>query len=1107
MNNIIPFGPAREANVKKVFDAGSRRRLVGARLVIAAVAVLVAFAAVDLVLRLLALPDAGPPVALRSGEFDPTAEAVLYNLQAEPAVSCAGIAAGQRSAMAFIPADDVTARSALLAHCARVDRVLLEDMAFGVDVGTVIPLASDGWRADVASLGRPAFLMLTARFDAPDGSKSPLLTAPGARSRLLRDLATAWPYGTSLCLDLSGNGAAAPVEVLDLLGALRPLAVERGGQLCLVTGTDAAFLADSRVVEAVDLVVAKGFLEPGRLPLPLAPQSWFDESMISLRAHVPQGKLVAALGTFGVQTDTATGRSERIAYATAMGRTRAAGGEVTLDTETLNTTLAFRAEDGRPAQVMLLDGLSFANQLARLAPGAAVAIWPLGYEDPAVWSLLAGEEAQAALSRSIRLDTQVLLSGTGPVALRVDTAASGRRDVAVDPTTGRVVAQGYRALPAPHLMRRIDGGVPDAVLIAFDGLPLPEHLSDVLGSLARHGTRGVFSVTASEILDNRDTVRGLIAAGHAVALADTGDLDGAGAWASLSRLRDRVAAMALVGETGWRTVLAETWGPGDVLPVTAEEFGTLVALQDQGRIRLPAGERVPRDPAKAREFAERVVSTAFFAGSQLVRFDLAEDRQAATMEALPVILAEFETAGATFIAPDDLARPAGGVAMYEARDLATLRDRVYLRVLVNADSILATVFLFLLVLAIARSTVFLVLAAIRQPRDRVDPAWAPPVTVVVPAYNEEKVIATCIRSILASDYPDVRVIVVDDGSKDGTSRVVAGVAATDPRIRLVRQENAGKWAASNTALRYVETEYFIILDADSKLEWDAVRWIMQPFAAPDVGAVSGIVEVGNAGNWLTACQNLEYRVSQNIQRRAYEMFNGILVVPGAIGAWRTKAVISAGLFSGETITEDADLTLAVHRAGYRVVMAENARALTEAPEKLKSFMSQRLRWTLGMLQVSWKHRGAIAEGRTVGYVSILDAIWFSVLTTILSPLVDLIILIVLAVMALRLFAGQPVLDEGAAVFFLGYLGLTLIDVLNTLVTFRFERRFSLGLLLLTPLLRLGYRQLLYVSTLRAAWRAITGRLAAWNKLERTGAMNDKVTLGTAHPSLELSART
>lgn len=1111
MTNIIPFGPSRGANVKKVFAAATYTRQTIAQLVLASILALIVFAALDLVVRLLALPEAGPPVALPPGVYDPTEEATLYTLQDTQHGTCDGIAPGPHAVAAFIPADDVTARSALLARCADVDRLFLEEMAFGARAGTVFALASDGWSAALAGSGRPAFLMLSARFDEPGGGKSPLLSDPGARARLVRDLDAVWPAGPGpgpgLCLDLSGNPAALAQEVGAVLAALRPLADRRGVGLCLAATADAAFLADEGVIAAADLILAKGFRQPGRLPLPLAPQPWFVASVAALTATVPPEKLVLALGTFGVQTDTATGRSEQLAFATALARTRAGGGTASVDAEALNTELAYQGSVGNPARIMMLDGLSFANQLAALGPVAQVAVWPLGYEDPAVWPLLRGENTEVALTRPVRLDSQVLLSGTGPVTLRVEAAANGLREVAIDPETGLVVGQSFEIWPSPHVMWRFDGGVPDAVLIAFDGLPPADHMSEVLGHLAHHGVRAGFALTASEIVSGRDAVRRVIAAGHAIVQTDTGDLAGTGVFATVSRLRDRAAAMALAGETGWRSVLVETWGQGEILPTSAAEFASLIALQNQGRIRLPLGETAPVDPADAAAFAERVVSTVFLEGSQLVRFDLSRAALAATLEMLPVVLAEFDAAGARFIAPDDLARPAGGVAMFDARGLTTLRERIYVWVILKADTVLAGLFFLLLVLAVIRSAAMLILAHLRRPQGRINPKWTPSVTVVVPAFNEAKVIATCIRSIFASDYPDLRVIVVDDGSHDETARVVKAMAAIDSRLLLVRTDNAGKWAAANTALRFVQTGYFIILDADSALERDAIRWLMQPFAAPEVGAVSGIVEVGNPHNWLTACQNLEYRVSQNIHRRAYETFDGILVVPGAIGAWRTEAVIAAGLFSGETITEDADLTLAVHRAGFRVVMAEHARALTETPEKLRPFMSQRLRWTLGMLQVSWKHRRAISEGRTVGYISIIDAIWFSVLTTILAPVVDLILIIVLGIIASRLMLGQPVLGDGAVAFLAGYMLLTVIDIVNTLATFRFERRFSLGLLLLTPLLRVGYRQLLYISTLRATWRALTGRLTAWNKLERSGAMNARAPVGAVPAGREQTMRT
>jgi cellulose synthase/poly-beta-1,6-N-acetylglucosamine synthase-like glycosyltransferase len=250
--------------------------------------------------------------------------------------------------------------------------------------------------------------------------------------------------------------------------------------------------------------------------------------------------------------------------------------------------------------------------------------------------------------------------------------------------------------------------------------------------------------------------------------------------------------------------------------------------------------------------------------------------------------------------------------------------------------------------------------------------------------------------------------------------------------------------------------------------------------------VAGLVEVGNRESFLTACQTLEYIVSQSVMRRAYEVFEGILVVPGAVGAWRTEAVHAARDFSGETITEDADLTIAVHRAGYRVRFQEQARALTEAPDTIHAFMRQRHRWTFGMLEVSWKHRGCIREGRPVG-LSIIDAIWFGLISSLLSPVVDVLLLLLVIQAIIAVVTGEALaLSALPFVVLVSYFLLTGLDILNTVVAFRFEKRFDWRLLALVPLLRFGYRQLLYIASIRAIWHALIGQMTGWNKLERTG---------------------
>ncbi|MCK5644984.1 MAG: glycosyltransferase family 2 protein, partial [Gammaproteobacteria bacterium] len=221
-------------------------------------------------------------------------------------------------------------------------------------------------------------------------------------------------------------------------------------------------------------------------------------------------------------------------------------------------------------------------------------------------------------------------------------------------------------------------------------------------------------------------------------------------------------------------------------------------------------------------------------------------------------------------------------------------------------------------------------------------------------------------------------------------------------------------------------------------------------------------------------------------RRAYEVFNGILVVPGAIGAWRTKAVIESGYVSGDTITEDADLTVAVHRADYKVMYAPQAKSYTEVPNSVASFMRQRLRWSLGMLQIAWKHKRSIREGHAVGFISIVDLVWYRVVSSFIYPLVDLILISTLFSWG-HSFATRGAIEVGdfSVKIILLFALLTLLDVINLAAAFWFERKFEGKLLFLVPLLRFGYRQLLYISSLRSIYHAVSGRLSGWQKLVRT----------------------
>lgn len=203
-------------------------------------------------------------------------------------------------------------------------------------------------------------------------------------------------------------------------------------------------------------------------------------------------------------------------------------------------------------------------------------------------------------------------------------------------------------------------------------------------------------------------------------------------------------------------------------------------------------------------------------------------------------------------------------------------------------------------------------------------------------------------------------------------------------------------------------------------------------------------------------------------------------MPGTVGAWPAVVVRQANSFSGETTTEDADLTIAVHRAGQKVRFHEQAQAVAEAPDKVRAFLRQRLRWTFRMFEVSVKHSRAITERPPVG-ISIIGAVWIGLVSGIMPPHVDLLLVLLVAKTIMGKFSGEAVAMFGLPIVVVGrYVFLTGRDVLNRLAAFRFERRFDWRRLANVPVLRFGYRQPLYFSTRNAIWRVTIGHMAGRN---------------------------
>jgi cellulose synthase/poly-beta-1,6-N-acetylglucosamine synthase-like glycosyltransferase len=341
--------------------------------------------------------------------------------------------------------------------------------------------------------------------------------------------------------------------------------------------------------------------------------------------------------------------------------------------------------------------------------------------------------------------------------------------------------------------------------------------------------------------------------------------------------------------------------------------------------------------------------------------------------------------------------------------------------------------------------------------------------------------------LLASDYEQFEIIVVDDGSKDNTSEVVKEYFADEARVRLFRTTNIGKSGALNLGLRHAQGEVVVALDADTLFAPQTIGALAQRFHDPHLGALAGNAKVGNRINLVTRWQALEYITSQNMDRRAFASLNCITVVPGAVGAWRRGLLDQIGGFSSDTLAEDQDLTLQVRRLGYSIGYEENAIAWTEAPDTLRSLARQRFRWAFGTLQCMWKHRDALFRPRfgALGFIAMPNVWIFQILFALISPVMDLIIVYSLIAAVWERWEqpdGTGFTNLRQVLF---YYGLFLaIDWAAGGFAFLLERRERWRLLWWLFLQRFCYRQVMYYVMIKSVASALQGALVGWGKLER-----------------------
>ncbi|MBU1307027.1 MAG: glycosyltransferase, partial [Alphaproteobacteria bacterium] len=817
---------------------------------------------------------------------------------------------------------------------------------------------------------------------------------------------------------------------------------------------------------------------------------------------IPPGKLIVSLSNLA--RDWSGEKVESYSVQEGYSRARDAAAQVTLDPEKQNARFDYIDEDGVFHAVWMLDAVSAFNQwqsVKHFSP-RGVALWRLGTEDPSVWRLLASPlDAAAESLQDIKFSHQIDRYGVGEVTRLTGMPQNGLRRIELSTDGTRIVSESIDQFPRSFEINQWGGDDRKLLAMTFDDGPDRVFTPAVLDILQQHEVPATFFMVGNQMLRHPDLLLRAVAEGHDIGSHTYSHANISRIGADLLRLELNATQRVFESITGRNLVMFRAPYARDTNPSTVEEIRPLKIISDLGylAVNMNIDSRDWWMPNSRRIADTTLKGIRSGVGNIILLHDGGGDRRH-TVDALAEIITTAKAEGYRFVTVSELIGRSRDDVMPLTSSTPTVLalQSAGFGMVREIGVSFSIAFSVAVALGIFRSFVLIVLSSLRHRRQQVSPLvrkllkLPPPpalsVGVIVPGYNEEKVIVQTVRSLLASTLPKLKILVVDDGSTDGTYELCRTTFKKEKRVRVVTKKNGGKSAALNFGFRRLRTDIIIAMDADTIFLPETAELLLSHFADPQVAAVSGNAKVGNRVNLLTRWQALEYITSQSLDRRAFEYLNCIAVVPGAIGAWRRDLVLAAGGFTTDTLAEDADLTLRLLRRGYSVSYEDRAIALTEAPETVAQFSKQRFRWMYGTLQVAFKHLGALGlrDSKTVGLVALPNTLIFQVLFPLLAPLADLGAIVSIVGLGWDFLSNSTSLPVSEALAFLAvFFAFVLIDFVAAVTSFCHEPKEDWRLLIWIIPQRFFYRQLIYLVAIRAVLSAIRGAPVGWGTLSRT----------------------
>ncbi|MGA2348000.1 MAG: glycosyltransferase, partial [Candidatus Sulfotelmatobacter sp.] len=783
------------------------------------------------------------------------------------------------------------------------------------------------------------------------------------------------------------------------------------------------------IAAAADGVVLMNYDEhyPGAESGPVASQDWFVQNLTFAEKVIPKEKIICAIANYGYDWVLkpkkgqlpADEHDQSVSVQDAWLAARDSEEDVNFDDDAMNPHFSYLDEKSFRHDIWFLDGVTALNHM-RSAQNLGIqtfALWRLGSEDRSLWRVwdVPGDAGATDRLKDVPPGAEVDMEGQGEILRIEDKPAHGTRDLTIDANSKLITDEVFQNLPEPYRVARY-GYSPNKVALTFDDGLDPEWTPKILDVLKEKNATATFFLIGIQTDKFSGIAKRIYREGNTIGNHTFTHPDVTNMSAPLFKAELNLTERLFASLVGVRATLMRPPYAIDEEPDTADQVRPLEIPQEMGYITV--GNRIdPNDWSEnPRHSAEQITSYVLAhlppcrpddlrCGNIVLLHDGGGDR-AETVRALPMIIDGIRARGYE-IAPvyELLGKTRADVmAPLPAGELWAARLDRFGFWLFDASIVFITWIFLIGDLLMTGRLLFIGAAAVYdRVREKIlgKPAevasYKPKVAVLIPAYNEEKVIERTVRAALNSNYPNLRVIVIDDGSKDRTLEVARRAFAAEAaagKVLILGKPNSGKAEALNYGIEHIDdAELFVGIDADTIIAPDAIARLVPHFINPKVGAIAGNAKVGNRVNLWTRWQALEYITSQNFERRALDVLGAVSVVPGAIGAWRVSAVREAGGYHIDTVAEDADLTMALLRRGYRVEYEDMALAYTEAPTNANALMRQRFRWSFGILQAVFKHRGVVARKGALGWVALPNIFIFQILLPLVSPLIDIMFVV------------------------------------------------------------------------------------------------------------------